>query len=113
LAMNAEAVRVRADALAAAVGKVRGWKAQVLNGMSAVGGGSAPGVELPTWLVSIEKDGLSAAGLEEHLRGAAVPIIARIEEDRVVLDLRTVDPGDDETLARISTWGVRGPQPLD
>ena len=113
LTMNAEAVRVRADALAAAVGKVRGWKAQVLNGMSAVGGGSAPGVELPTWLVSIEKDGLSAAGLEEHLRGAAVPIIARIEEDRVVLDLRTVDPGDDETLARISAWGVRGPQPLD
>jgi L-seryl-tRNA(Ser) seleniumtransferase len=102
LTMTAEAVRVRADALAAAIGKAPGWNAQVLNGMSAVGGGSAPGVELPTWLVAIERDGLSAAGLEEKLRGAAVPIIGRIVENRVVLDLRTVDPDDDESLAAIT-----------
>ena len=69
---------------------------------SARTGGSAPGVELPTWLVSVGKDGVSAAGLEERLRGAPVPIIARIEEDRVVIDLRTVDPQDDKLLATIT-----------
>ena len=102
LTMNAEAIRARADALVAAIGKVPGWNAQVLKGMSAVGGGSAPGVELPTWLVSVEKDGLSAAVLEERLRGAAVPIVARIEQDRVVIDLRTVDPADDALLSRMT-----------
>ena len=102
LEMTADAVRGRADALAAAIGKVPGWNAEVLKGMSAVGGGSAPGVELPTWLVSIEKDGVSATGLEERLRAAPVPIVARIEEDRVVLDLRTVDPDDDKLLDTIT-----------
>jgi L-seryl-tRNA(Ser) seleniumtransferase len=102
LTMNAEAVRARAEALTTAIGKVPGWKAEVVPGMSAVGGGSAPGVELPTWLVSIERDGLSAAGLEERLRGAPVPIIARIEQDHVIIDLRTVDPEDDELLAGIT-----------
>jgi L-seryl-tRNA(Ser) seleniumtransferase len=102
LTMSSEAIRPRADALAAAITKAPGWNAHVLTGMSAVGGGSAPGVELPTWLVSIEKNSLSAAALEEELRGAPVPIIARIEDDRVVIDLRTVDPDDDERLATIT-----------
>jgi L-seryl-tRNA(Ser) seleniumtransferase len=101
LTADPAAIRARAIKVAASVSLIAGWNATVINGMSAVGGGSAPGVELPTWLVSIEKDSLSAAALEEKLRGAAVPLIARIEEDRVVLDLRTVDPEDDEILARI------------
>ena len=67
--------------------------------MSAVGGGSAPGVELPTRLVAVERDGLSAAQIEEHLRALDPPVIARIEDDRVVLDLRTVLQGEDALLA--------------
>jgi len=102
LMMSADAIRPRADALATIINQAAGWKADVVEGMSAVGGGSAPGVELPTWLVSIEKDGLSAAALEERLRGAAVPIVARIEQDRVVIDLRTVDPADDALLGRMT-----------
>jgi L-seryl-tRNA(Ser) seleniumtransferase len=101
LNMDPETIRARATKLAASIARIAGWQAVVVNGLSAVGGGSAPGVELPTWLVSIEKDNLSAAGLEETLRRAAVPIIGRIEQDRVVLDLRTVDPEDDDLLARI------------
>ena len=102
LTMSVDAIRPRADALAKTIDQAAGWKAAVVAGVSAVGGGSAPGVELPTWLVSIEKEGLSAAGLEERLRAAPVPIIARIEEDRVVIDLRTVDPQDDKLLATIT-----------
>jgi seryl-tRNA(Sec) selenium transferase len=47
------------------------------------------------------KNGLSAAALEEKLRTPAVPVIARIEQDCVVLDLRTVSPDDDGVLAEL------------
>jgi L-seryl-tRNA(Ser) seleniumtransferase len=101
LTMDAAAIRGRADALAAMINRATGWTAEVVKGMSAVGGGSAPGVELPTWLVSVVKNGLSAAALEEKLRTPAVPVIARIEQDCVVLDLRTVSPDDDGVLAEL------------
>jgi L-seryl-tRNA(Ser) seleniumtransferase len=103
LTTTADAIRARADALAATIKRVACWKAEVVQGVSAIGGGSAPGIELPTWLVSVAKDGVSAAALEEKLRAQPVPIIARIEQDRVVLDLRTVSPEDDELLARMTT----------
>jgi L-seryl-tRNA(Ser) seleniumtransferase len=101
LTTPADAIRARADALAAAINRAAGWKAEVMNGMSATGGGSAPGIELPTWLVSIAKDGVSAVALEATLRAATVPIVARIEQDLVVLDLRTVPPEDDVVLTRL------------
>ena len=69
--------------------------------MSTVGGGSAPGAELPTRLVEIARDGMSADQIEQHLRSLDPPIVARIQDDRVVLDLRTVDPADDALLAAI------------
>ena len=69
--------------------------------MSAVGGGSAPGVELPTWLVAIAKDGLTPDALEERLRRLTPPVIARIEHDRVLLDLRTVLPEQDALLVAL------------
>ena len=102
LTMGAEAIRGRAEALAAVIRKAAGWKADVIRGVSAVGGGSAPGIELPTWLVVLSRDGVSAASLEEALRAASTPVIARIEQDHVVLDLRTVFPEDDELIATIT-----------
>jgi L-seryl-tRNA(Ser) seleniumtransferase len=102
LTMGAEAIRGRAEALAAVIRKAAGWKADVIRGVSAVGGGSAPGIELPTWLVVLSRDGMSAASLEETLRAASTPVIARIEQDHVVLDLRTVFPEDDELIATIT-----------
>jgi L-seryl-tRNA(Ser) seleniumtransferase len=98
LTMTAEEIRVRADALAARLRAIEGWRADLLAGASAVGGGSAPGVELPTWLVAIEKRGLSPDALEERLRRLTPPVIARIERDRVLLDLRTVPPDEDQQL---------------
>jgi L-seryl-tRNA(Ser) seleniumtransferase len=101
LTLTADAIRSRADALAAAINTLAGWKAEVVAGMSAIGGGSAPGIELQTWLVSVIRTGVSAAALEEKLRASSVPIIARIEQDRVVFDLRTVFPKDDAELTRL------------
>jgi len=101
LAMKVDEIRARAEALAARVRDVEGWRAELVPGASAVGGGSAPGVELPTWLVAIEKRGLTPDALEERLRGLTPPVIARIERDRVLLDLRTVLPEQDDTLATL------------
>ncbi len=98
LAMTAGEIRQRAEALAVEITKIGAWRAEIVSGVSAVGGGSAPGVELPTWLVAIEKNGLTADALEERLRQLSPPIVARIERDRLLLDLRTVLPDEDAML---------------
>ena len=101
LSMSAEAVRARADAVAAAIGAIEGWRAEVVDGVSAIGGGSAPGVEIRTALVAIDKRGLTPDALEADLRRLTPPVIARIETDRVLLDLRTIALEDDALLAAL------------
>jgi L-seryl-tRNA(Ser) seleniumtransferase len=101
LTMTADQVRARAETLAAAINTFTGWRAEIVAGASTIGGGSAPGVELPTWLVAIANDELSPDALEERLRRATPPVIARIESDRVLLDLRTVLPVQDAQLATL------------
>jgi L-seryl-tRNA(Ser) seleniumtransferase len=98
LALTAEEIGRRAGALASALAS-RGLTAVVADGHSTIGGGSAPGSTLPTRLVTIAHPAMSAAAVEARLRLGDPPIIARIEHDRVVLDLRTVDPDDDELIA--------------
>ena len=101
LATTADEIRARAEALAAALEASGGWHAELLPGTSAIGGGSAPGVELATWLVAIAKDGLTPDALEERLRKLSPPVIARIERDRLLLDLRTVPTGQDPQLSAL------------
>jgi L-seryl-tRNA(Ser) seleniumtransferase len=101
LTATADDIRPRARTVAAAIGRITGWQAGVIDGASTTGGGSAPGVELPTTLIAIERDGLSADALEQRLRALTPPVIARIERDRVVLDLRTVLPDQDQQLASL------------
>ena len=99
IAMPAEDIGRRADALAARL-SAAGVHADVVDGFSTIGGGSAPGSRLPTRLVAIM---LPAGRLEAALRAQHPPVIARIEEDRVVLDLRTIRPEDDEALFALVT----------
>ena len=99
LAATADEIRVRADVVAAAISGHDGWRADVVQGMSAIGGGSAPGVELPTWLIAIQKRDVTPDALGALLRGQPTPIVARIEHDRVLLDLRTVLPDQDSALS--------------
>ena len=94
LAMPAEDIGRRALALAEALSS-RGLRTRVIDGESTIGGGSAPGTTIPTKLVAIEHASRAADDIEHILRRQPVPIIARIEHGRVVLDLRTVDPQDD------------------
>lgn len=97
IAMPVDAIERRARALVEAL-EAAGIRARVVDGESTIGGGSAPGAMLPTKLVAIAPESGGAQRLEQQLREHAIPIIARIENERVVLDLRTVDPDDDAAL---------------
>jgi len=95
----------RADALA---GKVRSSKVkvEVTDGVSVIGGGAAPSAVLPTRLLAVSCEDVSADELAARLRASDPPIIARVEEGRVLLDLRTVFAEQDElvgqTLGKLS-----------
>jgi L-seryl-tRNA(Ser) seleniumtransferase len=99
LAATEDEIRARAETVAAGIARLDGWRAEPRSGASAVGGGSAPGVALPTCLIAIEKRGLTADALEARLRDLTPPVIARIEDDCVMLDLRTVLPGEEALIA--------------
>jgi L-seryl-tRNA(Ser) seleniumtransferase len=86
--------------LAASLTDARGLRASIIDGVSTTGGGSAPQSSLPTRLLAIEVQGLSAAALETRLRQGQSPIVARIQDDVVVMDLRTVLPEEDEEIVR-------------
>jgi len=101
LTMSEHEIRVRADALAARVGAIASWRAVTVPGASAIGGGSAPGIELQTWLVAIARDGVTPEALEARLRKLSPPVVARIERNLVLLDLRTVSPDEDAALATL------------
>ncbi len=98
LAMTAEEIRPRADFVASALNARADWSADVIAGVSAVGGGSAPGVELATWLIAIAHRGTTADALANRLRRLTPPVIARVQNDRIVIDLRTVFPEQDAIL---------------
>ncbi len=97
--MSPEEIRTRAETMAAQLGP----NATVEPGESIIGGGSTPDIALPTWLVVLQNT--KAASLERRLRQNNPPIIARIENDRVVLDLRTVFP--DQEAALVKAIGVQ------
>ena len=88
-------------ARAGAMAKTIGERAGVRPGNSALGGGSLPGDELETRLVSVDPAGVpgGADELTHRLRVGDPPIVARIEDGRVLLDPRTVPPGRDAEVA--------------
>jgi L-seryl-tRNA(Ser) seleniumtransferase len=63
-----------------------------------VGGGTYPGVELPSWTLRVRIPGFSAGELAARLRDREVPVVTRVEGEEVVLDLRTVLPQQDPEL---------------
>ncbi|PYX01791.1 MAG: L-seryl-tRNA(Sec) selenium transferase [Acidobacteria bacterium] len=76
-----------------------GLSVRVMAGESVIGGGAAPSAVLPTTLLAITSKTRSADELAARLRASAPPIIARVEDAQVLLDLRTVFPEQDETVA--------------
>ena len=91
--LTAASIRARAEALLA---RTRGIRAEIVPGSSLAGGGATPQQSIPTWLIAIECDAVAA---EAALRAADPPIIARIQDEKLVLDLRTVFPIEEDELA--------------
>jgi L-seryl-tRNA(Ser) seleniumtransferase len=93
LTEDLEGVKRRGAALLKGVkGGERRVEAELVMGESEVGGGSFPGTKLSTWVVRLTADRLTADRLASRLRAAETPVIARIADDRVVLDPRTILP---------------------
>jgi L-seryl-tRNA(Ser) seleniumtransferase len=90
LRMSAEEIRARAEKLRELVPSL-----EIIEGRSVAGGGSTPDQTLPTWLLAIPGD---AVRIEKNLR--ANNIVARIENGKVVIDLRTVFPDEEADLIR-------------
>ena len=89
-------VRARAQRLCAGLDHLH-W--ELVKGESVIGGGSTPEQPIPTCLIAIAV--ANAADAERRLRLADPPVIARIEGERVLIDLRTVLPEQEEPLARV------------
>jgi L-seryl-tRNA(Ser) seleniumtransferase len=95
--LSKEAIGGRAEAVANQV-QSADLNIEVVEGESVIGGGAAPSAVLPTTLLAITSRTLPAEELSQRLRKSKPPIIARVEEGRVLLDLRTVFPEQDATL---------------
>ena len=97
ISLPAEEIRQRAEALTAGISNQL-ITAETIPGFSKSGGGSSPGGEIPTTLVALNSRSHSAASIERYLRALEVPILARIEKEQVLIDLRTVFPEQDRLI---------------
>ncbi len=88
----------RAEALVSSLSSVK-LHLDIVKGTSLIGGGAAPSAFLSTRLIAVTSELLSADELAARLRAADPPIITRVEEGRVLLDLRTVLPEQDRAIA--------------
>jgi L-seryl-tRNA(Ser) seleniumtransferase len=88
-----DSLKRRANRLASLLRRALAGEVTVslLKGVSMAGGGSLPTQEIPTILIGIRATSLSAAALEAGLRTGKTPVIVRVADDRVLLDLRTID----------------------
>lgn len=99
--MPEEELRERADRIAAAISEQfePDGKVEATRLMSVAGGGSVPGSQIPSWGITVS--GLDAQRLQGALRDGKIPVIARVADERVVVDVRTVDPAHDELLVEL------------
>jgi L-seryl-tRNA(Ser) seleniumtransferase len=95
IAESEDSVKSRASRWASSLGE----RATLAGGLSTIGGGSLPGEVLPTTAVALDTG--DAEGLAMRLRTGSPAVIGRIEDDRVLLDPRTVLPAQEESLLRV------------
>ena len=101
LSLPRERIHERALAFAKALeAEAAGFVVAVIAGASAVGGGAAPTLELPTSLVAVTHPAHRPHDLHARLRAADPPVLARVAEDTLLLDLRTVAEEDEGVLRR-------------
>jgi L-seryl-tRNA(Ser) seleniumtransferase len=102
-----QALKSRARRLAARLHRVSEGRLhlEILPGNSRVGGGALPIQTLPTFMVALACSAMSAAKLEERLRNNDPPIISRIEQEKVLLDVRTIKDDEIPAIER-ALWSI-------
>ena len=109
LTLPAAEIGRRAEAVAGEAARIAPalqWKLE--PGVSRPGGGSSPAGEIPTILLAIEDPSGDAGRCEARLRAGHPPVVARVHEGRLLIDLRTVLPEQDAVLARLLAAAVSG-----
>jgi L-seryl-tRNA(Ser) seleniumtransferase len=96
ISQTSEELRVRSERIQ---GRLDGVRASVIEGTSVIGGGSTPGQPLQSWLIAI--DCADVVEAERRCRMGDPPVVARIEDGRLALDLRTVFEEDEDDLMRV------------
>src|SRR5262249_49209081 len=110
LAASAEQIRARAEAFVQALQRdAAGLHMSLLEGSSAVGGGAAPDVEVPTVLVAVGPARMGREGLAAARRAGSPPVMARVAGDRLLLDLRTVRAEEEPILQEALRRAAAGP----
>ena len=104
LRLSPDAIHARAEAL---VARTPGIRAEIVPGSSLAGGGATPQQSIPTWLIAMECDAVAA---EAALRGWNPPIIGRIQDERLVLDLRTVFAEEEDEVSAALKAYAEGPR---
>jgi L-seryl-tRNA(Ser) seleniumtransferase len=103
LTLNLDQLKQKAVELASLIRTVAGKRAQIDidENVSAVGGGAMPTTNLPTYVVALQPVRISASELQELLRNENPAVIGRIQEDKLLLDVRTI--GEDEFPILVDT----------
>jgi L-seryl-tRNA(Ser) seleniumtransferase len=96
ISQSVDELRARAESLAR---RLDGVRTTVVEGSSLIGGGSTPERPLQSWLIAVHCDDVVKA--EERCRMSDPPVVARIEDGKLLFDLRTVFPWEEEELVRI------------
>jgi len=110
LARPLDELRAQAEALAGRIREAQPTlRVEPRQDVTYVGSGSLPAFPFPSWVVSVVCPKLSAARLGHYLRQCEPPIYSRIQHDEVLLDVRTLQPGeDDEVVAALAAMGTGG-----
>ncbi len=96
ISQSSDELRTRVESF---LGRLTGLRSEILPGSSLIGGGATPEQPLTSWLIALRCSNVVEA--ERRCRLSDPPVIARIEEDRLLLDLRTVFPSEEEELVRV------------
>jgi L-seryl-tRNA(Ser) seleniumtransferase len=96
---TAEEIRERTESFVNRLGSIAATRIDIVESKSVIGGGAAPSATLSTFVLTIVSDRYGPEELQARLRAQSPPLITRIEDDRLVLDLRTVATEEESDLA--------------
>jgi L-seryl-tRNA(Ser) seleniumtransferase len=96
IAQSSGEMRARSERV---LGQLDGVRAELVEGSSIIGGGSTPEQPLPSWLIAVDCEDVAEA--ERRCRASDPPVVARIEDGRLLIDLRTVWGDEEAELARV------------